>query len=162
MPCSKRIVAGAALLLCLGGMAACGVGEARLHTDPAEAAEAPLEVSSTSAYLTDLYANYQATSILAADGEAAVPARVAGEVVEILVEEGDRVVQGQLLARLDGQRLKLQVLHSDAEYRQQSSEYRRQKPLADRGLLGKAAVEGLRYEVDALGAALELDRLDYS
>jgi multidrug resistance efflux pump len=43
-----------------------------------------------------------------------VLARVSGEVVEILVEEGDEVEEGQVLARLDGDRLRLQMLQAKA------------------------------------------------
>ena len=81
-------------------LAACGVGEAKV-ADPAEkAAATPLPVEVSAPLTADIFATYQATTNIAADSEAPVLARVSGEVVEILVEEGDEVEQGQILARL--------------------------------------------------------------
>jgi membrane fusion protein (multidrug efflux system) len=82
--------------------------------------------------------------------------------VELLVEEGDRVVQGQLLARLDGQRQALQVQQSEAEFTLRRTELRRQQRLHQHGLVSAASFDSLQYDVEALGAALELERLNYS
>mgnify|MGYP002622262384 CR=1 FL=1 len=141
-------------------LAGCGVGEAR--TAVAEPEPAPLPVVAVDVAVTDLYASYHATSTLAADGEAGVRTRVAGEVVEILVEEGDPVVQGQLLARLDGERLRLEMLAAQARLAERRNEYQRQLTLAERGLISRAAFDSLQYEVDALSAAWEIARLDHA
>lgn len=148
------------LAVCFSLVTGCGVGEARIAS--AEPPAAPLPVTGVSAYITDLYATYQATSTLNADRDAAVPARVSGEVVALLVEEGDRVVQGQLLARLDGQRLQLQVQQSAAEHTLRRTELRRQQRLHEHGLVSAASFDSLQYDVEALATALELDRLNYS
>ncbi|HZW59031.1 MAG TPA: efflux RND transporter periplasmic adaptor subunit [Woeseiaceae bacterium] len=145
-----------------GGFAACGVGEARLEPDPLAAATTPLPVDTATVAISDLYARYQATSNVAADGEAQVPARIDGEVIETLVEEGDRVVQGQVLARIDAKRLKLRMQEAGAVLAQRESEYRRQQQLADRGLVSRAAFESLEYEVAELRAAYDIDRLNFS
>jgi len=142
-------------------VAGCGVGEAKVAAEPVEPEPAALPVSGVSVAVTDLYARFSATSTLTADGEAAVPARVAGEVVEILVEEGDTVVQGQLLARLDGQRLKLKAREAEARYRLRRSEFERQVELAERGLVSAAAFDSLKFEVDALHAAWQLEKLNH-
>ncbi|MDZ7644530.1 MAG: biotin/lipoyl-binding protein [Woeseiaceae bacterium] len=141
-------------------LAGCGVGEARLeHAEPATAS--PLPVVAVSSQVSDLFATYHATSTITADGEAQVPARVGGEVVELHVEEGDRVVQGQILARLDGARLKLKMLATKAEFARQQNEFDRMQKLHERGLISSAAFESLQFEVEALRAAHELDRLNH-
>ncbi len=149
-------------LLLLGHslLAGCGVGEAKIVNKTLP--PAPLPVDGVSVAVTELYASYNATSTLAADGEAQVPARVAGQVVEILVEEGDAVVQGQILARLDGERLRLSMLAAQAQLAKRRNEYERQQKLHARGIVSAAAFDSLKFEVEALDAAWRLERLNLS
>jgi membrane fusion protein (multidrug efflux system) len=163
-PVSRTLPGLAATALLAHALAACNVGEATLaNTEAAaEAQIAPLPVHTVRAEVIDLFAQYQATANISADGDAQVPARVTGEVLETLVEEGDRVVQGQLLARIDAERLRLKMLHASASYAQRASEYERQQGLHERGIISNAAFESLQYEVDELKAAYELDRLNYT
>lgn len=143
-------------------LAGCNVGEARLHDDPADPLAAPLAVSTAVAEIGELFARYQATSNIAADGEAQVPARIDGEVLETLVEEGDRVVQGQLLARIDAERLRLTMLESGARFEALQSDYRRQRRLHERGLVSRASYENLQFEIAELEAAHAIDRYNHN
>ena len=56
-----------------------------------------------------MVAVYSGTAPIEAHEEAEVVAKVGGEVRQIYVEEGDPVKAGQVLARLDGDRLRLEV-----------------------------------------------------
>lgn len=142
-------------------MPGCETGEARV-TEP-EAAEfgraLPVEVAMPT--LTDLYATYETTAPLGADREALIPLRVAGEVVEILVEEGEAVTAGQPLARLDGERLRLEMLEAEARLEMTAREHARSQRLRERGLISAAAAEALAFDLDALEAAFDLKRLEY-
>jgi membrane fusion protein (multidrug efflux system) len=149
----------AALCLVLPG---CGVGEARLAGDGEPADEdAPLPVETTAAYRSDIYATFETTASIEADADAPVPARVPGEVVEILVEEGDRIAAGQVLARLDGARLALELDQARARLQMTTRELERMGRLEERGLVSAAMAEGLQFERDALKASFELMRLRY-
>ncbi len=140
---------------------ACGVGEAKVASTDDEVTATPLPVEISSAVTADIFATYHTTTTITADAEAAVRARVSGEVVEILVEEGDQVYQGQILARLDGDRLRLQMLQAAANLEKVSKEYARFVRLHEKGLVSASASEGLRFDMDALQAVYELQRLDY-
>ncbi len=143
-------------------LSACGVGEAKT-ADPAEVVAAtplPVEVSLPST--ADIFATYQSTTTIKSDAEAPVLARVSGEVVEILVEEGDDVEDGQLLARLDGERLRLQMIEAKANLEKTRKAYERYVRLHERGLVSASTFEGLKFDVDALKASYELKRLSYS
>lgn len=109
----------------------------------------------------DIYAMYATTGTLESDSDAPVLARAAGEVVEILVEEGTLVEQGQILVRLDGEQLRLEMLQARANLDQVRSEYERLVDLQKRGLVSVAMYEGLMYDLDALEASYELKRLNY-
>jgi membrane fusion protein (multidrug efflux system) len=67
----------------------------------------PVPVETSVPVRGDVYAMYAGTAPIEAFAEADVIAKVGGEVRELLVEEGDEVVKGQILARLDGERLRL-------------------------------------------------------
>ena len=106
-------------------LTACGVGEAKIPATDSEAAVAPLPVEISMTAKADIFATYHTTTTITADAEAAILARVGGEVVAILVEEGDQVYQGQILARLDGDRLRLQKLQAKANLDKARKEYER-------------------------------------
>jgi len=57
--------------------------------------------------------------------EAEVVAKVGGEVRQLFVEEGDVVKAGQVMARLDGDRLRLEVAQTEANLRKLERDYKR-------------------------------------
>ncbi|MDH4107807.1 MAG: efflux RND transporter periplasmic adaptor subunit [Gammaproteobacteria bacterium] len=149
------------LFVAAGALTGCGVGEAKSNGQAEETGTAALPVIVTSPETIDIYATYKTTANIVADSEAPLLARVSGEVVEILVEEGDLVSEGQLLARLDGDRLRLEMLEADAKLHQATRELERMSQLRERGLVSVASVDGLRYTVDSLDASYALKRLEY-
>jgi membrane fusion protein (multidrug efflux system) len=88
------------------GLNGCGKGSAKDAADTATAA-IPVQVDRPSR--GEMLSVYAGTAPLQADQEATVVAKVGGEVREILVEEGDHVKAGQVLARLDGDRLRFEL-----------------------------------------------------
>ncbi len=141
-------------------LSGCGVGEAKVPEEKAEAA--PIAVSVAPAEFGDVRALYGATAALEADAEAPVVARTGGDITAILIEEGDHVKAGQVLARLDGARQRLAAEQARANHRKLLQEYKRNLELRDKGLVSAGAFENIKYEVDALEAAYELARLDLS
>ena len=147
------ILSGATLL------SGCGVGEASV-TEVIESAT-PVPVETATPFRADINATYVASASIASDSDAPVTARVAGEVVELLVEEGDRVRAGQELARLDGERLRLEMLSAKANLQRARQEYERNVDLHQRGLISAAMFEGLEFDVASLQATYDLKRLNY-
>lgn len=141
-------------------LSACGVGEASVTATAAPVV--PIAVVTAPARRGDAVALHEGTVNLEADSEAAVVAKVSGEIRETLVEEGEEVTAGQVLARLDGDRLKLRLEQALADLNKLKQEYRRNVELHDRGLVSQGAFENLRFELDALDAAYRLARLELS
>jgi membrane fusion protein (multidrug efflux system) len=110
----------------------------------------------------ELLATYSGTATLEAEGDADVIAKVQGEVQRLLVEEGDTVRAGQVLAVLDGRQLRLEVAQASAELAKLERDYRRQIELNERGLVAAGAFEGLRYDLDTLRAKHDLAELQLS
>jgi membrane fusion protein (multidrug efflux system) len=142
-------------------LSGCGTGEASVSDAEEVRAATPVPVEVAIPVRSDIYATYHATTTIESDADAPVLARVAGEVVQIVVEEGDRVESGKVLARLDGERLRLEMLAAEANLTRGRKELARYTDLAERGLVSEAMFDGLRYEVDALQATYALARLNY-
>ena len=159
----KRITPQLAVLA-LTGIAVipgCGTGEASVANEAEVRAATPVPVEVALPSRGDIFATYTATATIESDADAPVLARVAGEVVQLLVEEGDFVEAGQILARLDGERLRLEMLSAKADLERVSGELDRYDDLAERGLVSEAMFDGLKYDVDALRAAYKLAKLNY-
>lgn len=140
----------------------CGSSDASDTTQPvanAETAAVPVEVAVPQRM--DVHATYASSTTIASDADAPVVAKVAGEVVELLAEEGDLVTAGQALARLDGERLRLEMLSAKANLERASKEFERNADLHKRGLVSAAMFEGLKFDLDALKASYDLTRLNY-
>jgi membrane fusion protein (multidrug efflux system) len=110
----------------------------------------------------DVYAVYSGTAPIEAFADAIVIAKVGGEVKEIFVEEGKEVKAGQILARLDGDRLRLEKKQADANLQKLQRDYQRNVDLSKRGLISAGDFEKIKYEMDALEASYNLASLEYS
>lgn len=145
-------------LACLAfGLAGC---HGKAASTPEAAPPAPVEVAP--AARGEMLAVYSGTAPVEADGEAVVVAKVGGELRQLLVEEGATVRKGQVLARLDGERLRLEAAQARAQLSKLERDYKRNVELQQRGLVAVSAFENLRYEVDAARAAYELTALQLS
>ncbi|MDH3351935.1 MAG: efflux RND transporter periplasmic adaptor subunit [Gammaproteobacteria bacterium] len=149
----------AVAVISLAALSGCGIGQASNTEEVPATTPVPVEV--TLPVRGDIYATYHATTTIISDAEAPVLARVPGEVVRLLVEEGAAVRQGQVLAVLDGERLRLEMLAAKAKLEQVRKEFARYSDLAERGLVSVSMFEGLKYDVDALQATYDLAKLNY-
>jgi membrane fusion protein (multidrug efflux system) len=152
-------LAATSLLIGLSALAlnGCGKGAAK---DGAESATAAIPVQVEVPSRGEMLAVYAGTAPLQADQEATVVAKVGGEVREILVEEGDVVKDGQVLARLDGDRLRFELQQTEVNLRKLEREYQRTLELFNRKLVASAAVDNARSEMEWLKAARDLAQLN--
>ena len=123
-----------------------------------EKAAVPVEVSKPTR--GDIYAVYSGTAPIEAYAEADVIAKVSGEVREILVEEGDDVREGQVLARLDGDRLRLELNQSEANLRKLQRDYERNVELKEKNLISSGDFDKIKYDMEALEASYNRAKLE--
>lgn len=147
-----RLIAYIAVLAIVGGC------EKDDDESDEQAAAIPVEVARPARANID--ATYSGTAPIEAFAEATVIAKVAGEVREILAEEGDDVKSGQVLARLDGDRLRLSLQQVEANLRKLERDYQRNLDLRDKGLISAGDFEKIQYEMEALRASRDLARLE--
>jgi membrane fusion protein (multidrug efflux system) len=140
-------------------LAGCSNGKAK-EEDDADAALVPVETQPIKR--APIVAVYSGTAPIEAHEEAEVVAKVGGEIRQIYVEEGDMVKAGQVLARLDGDRLRLEMQQSEANLRKLERDYKRQQELFDKGLVAKGTAENAKFDLDALQAQYDRARLELS
>ncbi|EEX91985.1 periplasmic linker protein [Vibrio orientalis CIP 102891 = ATCC 33934] len=88
--------------------------------------------------------------------------RVAGEISKIYVKEGDQLKKGDLIAELDPTDYQLDVDNASARYSVVNSQYKRSKPLVEKGLLAKSQFDEIAANRQIAYAELELSKLHLS
>ena len=157
-------VAGTAVLLLALALSGCGGagdeeedgGEAK--TD--EVSSIPVEIAMPSR--GDILATYSGTAPIEAFADAQVVAKVGGEVREILVEEGDDVTAGQVLLRLDGDRLRFEAAQAEANLLKLQRDFQRNVDLKEKSLISAGDFEKIQFEMEALAATSNLAKLELS
>lgn len=148
----------AATLLGLG-LAGCGKGEAKMADKKDETPPIPVETAVVSS--GSVSAVYSGTASLESEQQATVVAKVSGVVTHIVVEEGTRVRAGQVLARIEDARYKLELDRARANLAKLEQEYNRNLQLHDKGLVSADAYERVKFDLDALKAQYDIAKLDY-
>jgi membrane fusion protein (multidrug efflux system) len=155
----STLAAWLTVLVVLGG---CQSGDSDTADEENKDETPAIPVEITAGTRGDIYAVYSGTAPVEAFADAQVVAKVGGEVREILVEEGDDVTSGQLLARLDGDRLRFEMQQAAANLQKLQRDYQRNLDLRDRSLISAGDFEKIQYEMEALQATHDLSRLELS
>jgi membrane fusion protein, multidrug efflux system len=138
-----------------------GAGDEQAGTGEDEDKDTPaIPVEVAAATRGDIVAVYSSTAPIEAFAEAQVVAKVGGEVVEILVEEGQQVAAGDVLARLDGERLRFEMQQAEANLKKLERDHARNVDLKERGIISLGEFEKILYEMEALKASFNLARLE--
>lgn len=147
------LVRAAGVILALG-LAGCG---GKPPEQKKEEAAVPVETAKVAVGPID--AAYRGTATLEAEEEATVLAKTTGVIEEILVEEGRRVRAGQVLARLETQRLKLEVARAKAEADKAQENFDRNTRIFEKHLISKEMYDQSRFTLEAARAAYHIARL---
>lgn len=130
--------------------------------EDAAGAEQTVPVETAPPRRAEMTAVYTGTAPVEADRKAFVMPKVRGEIRAVLVDEGALVREGQVLARLDGDQLRLELAQAEAQMRKLERDYNRNVELQKKGLVSATAFENLKYELDAARATYDLARLQLS
>ncbi|MES0874808.1 efflux RND transporter periplasmic adaptor subunit [Sinimarinibacterium thermocellulolyticum] len=148
---------GALALMAAVALSACGDGSAR-GKDKAEQ-QARIPVETVRVQTGPIAAAYRGTATLQAEDEATVTAKQSGVIERVLVEEGERVRAGQVLAKLETERLELELARAKATLDQLEQDFRRNELVYARKLIAREVYERAKYELDGARASFELARL---
>lgn len=122
----------------------------------------PIPVEVVEAAAGSITALYSTTATLDADQEARVVPRLGGTIVELAAEEGDVVAAGQLLARIDSDRYRLELERNEATLRRLEQDYNRHREMRERNLVSLEAFERAKFEYESHRAQADLSRLELS
>ena len=151
---------GPAVIVCAMLVSACGQSEQDGANGESEEEAIAIPVEVGSPVRGDIVAVYSGTAPIEALAEAEVIAKVAGEVRKINVEEGDIVKQGQVLAKLDGDRLRLELNQSEANLHKLQRDYERNVELKEKSLISSGEFDKIKYDLEALQASFNLAKLE--
>lgn len=139
-----------------------GCGADANSSNPPEKDDAPVsipvEVSEVS--FGDVSSSFAGTATLVPERQTTAVAKLGGIALEIMVEEGDRVEAGQVLARLERDRYEFQARQTEARLRKLENELKRASELHQRDLISTDEYERIRFDTEAQRAAYDLARLD--
>ena len=151
----KLFRAGRTAFACVLLLSACQQGNEVPEEQTEEDETPPVPVETSPPVRGDIFATYTGTAPIEAFAEADVIAKVDGEVRELHVEEGDMVSKDQVLATLDGDRLRLELSESQARLKKMQRDFQRNQELQEKGLISEGDFEKIRYDLEAEKARLK-------
>jgi membrane fusion protein (multidrug efflux system) len=155
----KRSLFSVFLLVASMYVTSCG-SETQSKPTSTDSAKAAIPVEVASVKTGSISAHYAGTASLEAENEATVVTRVAGIVQEIYVEEGDRVAPGQILAKLDDEKLKFEVERALTNLRKLEADLARSKELFDKKLVSVEAFQTAQFNYEQQKTVYEAAKLD--
>ena len=156
----KITLAGLAIAATLGLSACSDAGAANEPNSKAAEAVVRIPVATQVVELGQITSSFKATATLEARAEADVTSKANGIVETILVEEGDYVEAGQLLAHIRDNEYRIQVAQAKAELSSIQQELKRVKDMADRDMISADAYDKLRYQAEMLQAKYDMAALN--
>ena len=126
------------------------------------AADASVPVEAVAVARRSISASYSGTATLEPESEAQVAAKISGVLLKLMVEEGDQVKAGQVLAKLDEQNPRLNLAKAQASLGKLENDYRRSKEMFERKLLSVEQNDKIRYDLETQRATWELAKLELS
>ncbi len=165
MSLNSRFGAIVFIALCLGMSTGCTRGpsaEADAAGGNKKDGAVPVEVAPVQ--LGDIEATVRSAYYLEAEENVKVLSRTSNRVAKLLVEEGDRVELGQLLAQLEDGIQRTQFEKAQVRVDKAREEYTRQKSLFDQSLISEEVFKNAQFELRQLELALDDARrdLDYT
>lgn len=159
----RKLVIAFAIATALFNLSACQRGEQAAKAEEKKS-EAELQIPVEIALVRrEAISNvFQGTASLEAQAVAEVVSKSAGVVLDIRVEEGQNVRKGDLLARLENDRQRLQVAQANANLRKAQNDMKRQTELFERKLIGSEVYERSKFDFDTQKATYDIAQLELS
>ncbi|GAB3293905.1 efflux RND transporter periplasmic adaptor subunit [Pseudidiomarina andamanensis] len=125
-----------------------------------QAQVARIPVATQTVVAGEITSSFKSTATLEARDEADVTSKATGIIESIMVEEGDYVVAGQILAHMRDDEYRIQVAQARAELNSIKQELKRVKDMAERDMISADAYDKLRFQADMLQAKYDMAALN--
>lgn len=136
----------------------CGGNSNSKTKDEEEKLVVPVEIDVVT--VGDIAAYFTGTATIEAEEETDVVAKVGGIVEKIMVEEGEFVRTGDVLACLDDEMISVQLAQSEANLKKMESNFKRNKNLHEKQLVSTEIFQQTKYEYEQQKAAYEISKLN--
>ncbi len=150
------LIAGSLVML----LAGCGAGADTNAQENEAETQIAIPVETSEVMLGSVSAAYEGTATLEAEETAVVVSKNIGVILEVLVEEGDTVKQGQVMARLEADRFELEAERTKATLKRMENALNRAEELYTRKLMSNDEYEGSRFDAESQRAIHKLAALD--
>ncbi|MFY0682983.1 MAG: efflux RND transporter periplasmic adaptor subunit [Balneola sp.] len=147
----------AALLLTLS---ACGNENESNNSENDNEEIVVIPVEATSVSRGDISAYYSNTATLEAEQEALIVAKVRGIVNEVLVEEGDYVKAGQVIAKIEDEQYRIESERAKSNMDRLHNDYKRSKELFEKQAISAEEYQNKQFEYEAQRSAYQLAMLN--
>ncbi|MBI1318512.1 MAG: efflux RND transporter periplasmic adaptor subunit [Candidatus Hydrogenedens sp.] len=106
----------------------------------------------------DIAAYFETTSRIMAEERVEVISKGMGECLEVMVEEGDKVKEGQVLAKLDRDELEAQIQQTRVSVEMNKYQLDKAREQSDRGILSPFEADNAKFAYDQAVATLKLQQ----
>jgi membrane fusion protein (multidrug efflux system) len=153
-----------ALAACIGALvlfssAGCGKKSAQNPGESAAPGARAQPVEVVAIEKRDLVETLQLVGSLAPNETAQIRAEIAGQVREVLFDEGQPVKKGQILLRIDDSELRAQLAQAEARFELATQNLRRTEDLITQQFISQADADQTRSDYNAAKAELQLLRV---
>lgn len=104
-------------------------------------------------------AYFESRTRIEAEADVEVASQGSGRCLEVMAEEGDKVSQGDVLARLDKEEAEANYRQNQIQVQKQKIDYERAKEAYQAGLMPQADYESARFAYEQGQASLEVQRV---
>ena len=147
-------------LAAAAGALGCGKnGHAGTNGKKDDKVKVPVEVAAVTKGTISAY--FTGTATIGAEEETGVVAKVGGVVKEILVEEGQYVKAGDVLAKLDDEKIAVQLSQAKAALDKLKNSYERNVDLHKQSLISTEMFQQSKYDYESQKAAYDLAELEF-
>jgi membrane fusion protein (multidrug efflux system) len=141
-------------------LAGCGGPPGQAERDKSTDSDVPVPVEAATATRKAIVASYSGTAALEPENQAMVVAKTSGVLLKLMVEEGDSVRAGDLLAQLDPEKPRLELARAEANLKRLENDFRRSSDLYQRNLVSAEAHEKARFDLETQKAAYDIAKLE--
>lgn len=94
-------------------------------------------------------------SVLETESSVEIFAETSGLILEVNVEEGDQVVSGQILARMENEEERVDAEEAEARYEHQKANFKRTEDLYERKLINQQEYDNAKFDLDQMRLRFE-------
>ena len=150
------LLALGSLVAALSGCSSGGGAQAK-EAEKSAVNAVPVEVATVAN--SPINASYNGTASLVADHEAQVASKATGVLIKVMVEEGQTVQQGQLLAELDASTATASVAQAEAQMNKADATFAYAEQSIKKQLISKREYDQANFDMQTQKAALQTARL---